>query len=59
MYYLVSESRFIILIQKLADLFRKLIAHNHGLRTPNEGKNQRILKIWADVADKIPYSREH
>ena len=24
----------------------------HGLRTPNEGKNQRSLKIWADVADK-------
>ena len=26
---------------------------NHGLRTPNEGINQRYLKIWADVADKI------
>ena len=26
---------------------------NHGLRTPNEGKNQRNLKIQADVADKI------
>ena len=25
----------------------------HGLRTPNEGKNQRNLKIRADVADKI------
>ena len=25
----------------------------HGLRTPNEGKNQRNLKNWADVADKI------
>ena len=25
----------------------------HGLRTPNEGKNQRHLKKWADVADKI------
>ena len=25
----------------------------HGLRTPNEGKNQRYLKNWADVADKI------
>ena len=24
----------------------------HGLRTPNEGINQRNLKIWADVADK-------
>ena len=26
---------------------------NHGLRTPNEGINQRNLKIGADVADKI------
>ena len=24
----------------------------HGLWTPNEGINQRNLKIWADVADK-------
>ena len=29
----------------------------HGLRTPNEGINQRNLKIWADVADKICYGR--
>ena len=27
--------------------------YEHGLRTPNEGKNQRNLKIRADVADKI------
>ena len=26
---------------------------DHGLRTPNEGKKQRNLKIRADVADKI------
>ena len=25
----------------------------HGLRTPNESINQRYLKNWADVADKI------
>ena len=25
----------------------------HGLRTPNEGLNQRYLTNWADVADKI------
>ena len=25
----------------------------HGLRTPNEGINQRYLKNWADMADKI------
>ena len=24
----------------------------HGLRTPNEGINQRNLKTWANVADK-------
>ena len=30
---------------------------NHGLRTPSEGKNQRNLKIWADVADKICFGR--
>ena len=29
----------------------------HGLRTPNEGINQRNLKVWADVADKICFGR--
>ena len=29
----------------------------HGLMTPNEGINQRYLKIWADVADKISFGR--
>ena len=29
----------------------------HGLRTPNEGINQINLKIWANVADKICFSR--
>ena len=29
----------------------------HGLRTPNEGTNQRYLKVWADVADKICFGR--
>jgi hypothetical protein len=28
-----------------------------GLRTLNEGMNQRNLKFWADVADKICFSR--
>ena len=27
--------------------------HGHGLLTPNKGINQRNMKIWADVADKI------
>ena len=30
---------------------------NHGLRTTNEGINQRYLKNWADVADKICFGR--
>ena len=30
----------------------KFDGHEHGLRTPNEGINQKNLKIWADVADK-------
>ena len=29
----------------------------HGLRTTNEGINQRHLKILADVADKICFGR--
>ena len=31
----------------------------HGLRTPNEGINQNNLKFWADVADKICFSRTY
>ena len=27
-----------------------LVPLKHGLQTPNEGINQRNLKIWADVA---------
>jgi hypothetical protein len=36
-----------------------MLSHNqdHGLRTPNEGINQRYLKIWANVADKIFFGR--
>ena len=30
---------------------------NNGLRTPNEGINQRYLKNWADVEDKICFGR--
>ena len=29
----------------------------HRLRTPNEGRNQRYLKNWADVADQICFGR--
>ena len=35
-------------------IFYRLI---HGLWTPNEGINQRYLKNWADVADKICFGR--
>ena len=29
----------------------------HGLRTPNEGINQKNPKVWANVADKICFGR--
>ena len=32
-------------------IFLHIKGVNHGLLTPNEGINQRNLKIWADVAD--------
>jgi hypothetical protein len=35
----------------------KVRSTEHGLRTPNEGINQRYLKNWADVADKICFGR--
>ena len=31
----------------------------HGLRTPKEGINQRYLKNWADVADKICFGHTY
>ena len=46
------------------DAFQTNIFHDlmtlyviHGLRTPNKGLNQRYLKNWADVADKICFGR--
>ena len=30
-----------------------IVPSTHGLRTPNEGINQKYLKNWAGVADKI------
>ena len=38
-------------------LYFKLYENLHGLRTPNERMNQRNLKFWADVADKICFDR--
>ena len=31
--------------------------YTHGQRTPNTGINQRNLKFWAEVADKIRFGR--
>ena len=36
---------------------KKKHGSTHGLRTRNEGINQRYLKNWADVADKICFDR--
>ena len=33
------------------------MVHYHGLRTPNEDINQRYLKNWTGVADKISFGR--
>ena len=53
--YVVRASQIIKKIY--LDTLRKknlfLVAPCHGLRTANEGINQRYLKKWADVADKI------
>ena len=35
------------------------VGQKHGLRTRNEGINQRNLKSWADVADKICFGRTY
>ena len=33
--------------------YRPSFRHKHGLRTPNEGLNQKYLKNWPDVVDEI------
>ena len=38
---------------EFACTFAKLHVNKHELWTPNEGINQRNLKIWANVAGKI------
>ena len=35
-----------------------LYEYDHGLWTPNKGKNQRNLKFWAVLADKICFGRD-
>ena len=40
--------------ERTSSKFSRILSSNpSGLRTPNEGINQRNLKIWGDVADKI------
>ena len=47
-------------VQQKVEKLKKAIlgvSLGHELRTPNEGMNQRYLKNWADVANKICFSR--
>ena len=48
---------FVHLSSMKKEIDRKSHPFTHGLRTSNEGINQRSLKIWADVADKICFGR--
>ena len=54
----ISQNARNKIIQRLFSLIQTMWTQNkqiktckHGLRTPNEGINQRYLKNWADVAD--------
>ena len=47
----ISET-FMLLVVKV-----HTYVYMHGLRIPNECINQRNLKIWADVVDKICFGR--
>ena len=40
-------------LEKSTNWFQYLYVYIHGLRTINEGLNQRYQKIWAIVAKKI------
>ena len=40
-----------------SEIFFFLDATVNGLKTPNEGINQKNLKIWADLADNIRFDR--
>ena len=65
MYSIVKSSYFLISSTTYKEENKKKGARGtckineptHGLRTLNEGINQRYLKIWADVADKICFGR--
>ena len=47
----------ILLESTCSYMFYGTYGDDHGLRTPNEGKNQKYLKNWVDVADKICFGR--
>jgi organic hydroperoxide reductase OsmC/OhrA len=42
---------------RLKKYYGNMHGSTHRLRTPNKGINQRYLKNWADVADKICFGR--
>jgi hypothetical protein len=52
-YYFFTYFSFFYNLKKIKSNSLGTIWYAHGLRTPNEGINQRFLKKWADVADKI------
>ena len=57
-----SEFRYMIVLRYCGQknsLRHSCIIHptDYGVRTPNEGINQRNLKFWADMADKICFGR--
>ena len=53
-----SFSKFICILY-MYHLGMYLLPSIHGLRTPNEDINQRYLKNWAEVADKICFGRTY
>ena len=55
----MGKEEFIYLVIKKLFVLEIINAPKHGLRTPNEGINQRNLKFWADVAGKICFGRTY
>ena len=50
---IAAETALLKIFLQISNNCHKVVSINHGLRTPNEGINQRNLKFWANVADKI------
>ena len=56
--HFLNKSYTLITTKAIENVTKNLIdGFIHGLRTPNEGINQRYLNNWADVADKICFGR--